>query len=182
MRNIALIVLLLCLHQPLWAQKGYHVIISGGATRGVSLTDTRARPASEFGIDVYPPILQKKVGLSYVYVYRHPRYGIAKPFAVNRTEGMHFIGPTFRFISDGRIQPWISGGLMLYGDHIRVSFFDEPKFESNKRKATASASAGLYLFLASGLLLEPEVRFAGIPRPLWQVGGRIGWQFGKRSR
>ncbi len=182
MRHIALLMLLLCVCQPAVAQENYQVIVSAGATRGVSLTDTRARPASEFGIDFYPPILKKKIGLSYVYVYRHPQYGIAKPFAINRTEGMHFIGPIFRFTSEKRVQPWLSGGLMLYGDKISISFFDELLLESKKRKATASASAGINFFLAKGLLLQPHVRFAGIPRPLWQVGGRIGWQFGTRSK
>lgn len=180
---VAAVVFLYFFCQSIFAQGSNNTIVSVGATRGISLTDTRSRPASEFGLDFYPAFLKRKVGLSYVFVYRHPRFGIAKPFAVNRVEIMHFVGPTVRFISKGRVQPWVSGGAVLYGDKISISFFNDVLLKASKRKTTASASAGVNLFLSKslGLVLMPEVRLAGISRPLWQLGGRIGWQFGKRK-
>ncbi|TSC74506.1 MAG: hypothetical protein G01um101444_276 [Parcubacteria group bacterium Gr01-1014_44] len=149
--------------------------VGGGVSYGASLANTEKKPAVVLGLQLYPFSYQK-LGLFYDFQLRNHNFPVARPFSVKEEERAHSFGSVFRF-STGRVQPWLSGGLLFYSVNTAIRLPDKLLVGDRQSRIIPSATAGIKFRVWKNLYEEVGVNLAGTARPPWQFVARTVWRF-----
>ena len=175
MRYVLIISMLFAMCLAAFAENGHEIIFGGTVAYGVSPTDTRLKPLSKMNVDFYPG--GKNIGISYDLGYRHAKFFTMKPFTADHSELTHSFALVVRLRDEGRFQPTIRAGAMRFLGHTRVRRFGETLIDANDGKFMPMVSLRVNIRVWKHLMLVPEVEASDFPRPAYNAGVGIAYNF-----